>query len=451
MSIRYQAPAGIDDAARGADPDVLRNAWHKVVSDYIAGAKRTQTGFFYDQLADALTIPDSAPSLIPWAAYPKWVTTAFDGFAGPFDEAAADAFAETLESARLYTKTPAAKFKLAPWSTRLQDEYCEWSIVRQGNDIVAMQFTAEPPEYWDTLFSEDPQLVVTLYRELLKTNEVQENDLRFTEDHYRSQNSVLKKAAYNWYNKWNVGPNGLIHLTQRANTLGAEIKLASEGTVDWTSAGAAPTEQSLICCAQFGDAARHSDPRIGWTVNDLVSNSGACAALADPIGLYMTPFDLDDLLDPNGHPIGHAALSFPRKSADGSRILRAEVRVPAGATYGLQNCTLGGHKLQFGGQIARRITMGLYAVAKIIPGHVRDQSACQGFCCPHPQSPKLVQGISFDQAPDCAHVPPDAYRALPPNPHAGIAPSGAPSHGLPSTLDTLDIRSTPSQPSRARN
>lgn len=450
MSSQYQAPAGIDDAARGTDPEALRNAWHEVVSGFIAQAKRTETGFFYDQLADAVNIPNSAPSLIPWAAYPKWITTVFDGFSGPFDEAAADAFAETLASAGLYTKTSAGLFKLSSWSMRIQDEYCEWSLVRQGNDIVAMQFTAEPPEYWETLFSEDPKLVVTLYRELLKTNAVQENDLRFAEDHYRSQDSVLKKDAYNRYNKWNVGPSGLIHLTERANTLGAEITLAADGSVDWTSAGAGPTEQALICCAQFGDPARHSDPRIGWTVNDLVSNSGACAALADPVGLYMTPFDLDDLLDPDGHPIGHDALSFPRRSADGSRILRAEVRVPAGATYGLQDCTLSGHKLRFGGPIARRITMGLYAVAKIIPGHVRDQSACRGFCCPHPLSAKLVEGIPIGQAQDCAHVPVNAYRTLPADPHAGLAPGAAPPHGLPASLDTLDIRATPSRPTRAR-
>ncbi|EUC12352.1 hypothetical protein [Paraburkholderia hospita] len=177
MEARYSAPAGADDAGRGSDPDALRNGWHNKVSGFIALAK-TQSAFFYEQLADSPDIPDSAPTLVPWSAYPKWITTVFDDFAGPPDEAPADAFAETLEPAGLYARTPTGKFDLSQWSTRIWDEYCEWATVRENNSIVAMQFAAEPPEYWETLFDEDPKLVVTLYCELLRTNAVQESDLR---------------------------------------------------------------------------------------------------------------------------------------------------------------------------------------------------------------------------------------------------------------------------------
>jgi len=448
MGGRYSAPAGIDDAARGAHPDALRKAWHDKVSGFVAEAK-DRSGFFYDQFTDSPQIPDSQPSLIPWNAYPKWITTVFEGFPGALDEGAADAFSETLRLTGLYTKIP-GDFVLSKWSSRIQDEYCEWATVRKNNDIIAMHFTAEAPEYWETLFDSDPKLVVDLYRELLKNADVKEEDLRFAEDHYWFRQDLRAKGSYNPYNKWNVGPYGLVHLTQPNNTLGAEVALAADGTVDWVAAGLSPTEQSLICCSQYGDSARHSDPRIGWTVNDLVSRTGACAALADPVGLYMSPFELDDLLDPNGHPIGDAALSFPRKSADGSRILRAEVRVPEGATYGLQDCTLSGRPLVHGGQIARRITMGLYAVAKVIPGRMRSQSGCRGFCCPHPQSPKLIEGFTAENGPDCAHLKPNSHRPLPPDPHGGPTMAYIVKELVPRSLESLDTGKILTRRSRLR-
>lgn len=423
---QYASPAGVDDATGSLDPAALREAWHNRVSKFIKNAKGRTGTFFYDQYLDALDIQDSAPpTAVPWAAYPKWITTVFEGFLGAYDEEAADKYAEGLDSVGLATKV-AGVFEDSGLKARRQDEYCEWAVQRQNGKIVSMQFTAEPPEYWETLYATDPEWTTTLYQGILRNPSIKKEDLAYDQDYWGGDGNgeaivVAKKGNYNPYNKWNVGEHGLVHLTQGANTLSAEINLAADGTRAWKTGKPSPTQQELICCALYGEASRHSDPLIGWSVHDLVEGTGACVALADPIGLYMSTFALPDLKSPTGEVIGATALTFPRKSADGTRILRAEIRVPDGSTYGLEDCTLGGRKLLYGGQVARRITMALYAVAKLIPGKTRPPVSCRGFCCNHPDSSKLLEGFHKIEFANCASVPFSKFRELPKAP----APAGA--------------------------
>ena len=53
------------------------------------------------------------------------------------------------------------------------------------------------------------------------------------------------------------------------------------------------------------------------------------------------------------------------------------MRPPAGATFTLDQCTFEGEPLTGGGQIARRITMVLFGLAKAIPGRMAKQASCQ--------------------------------------------------------------------------
>ena len=425
---QYASPAGIDDATGSPDPKALRDAWHAKVSEFIKSAKGRGETFFYDQYLDSPEIPDSAPSAVPWEAYPKWIKTVFEGFPGPFNQAAADAYAEGTDLvAGLYTKAPGG-YEPAEFRARRQDEYCEWAVQRKNGKIVSMQFTAEPPEYWATMYKTNPEWTARRYESVLGVTHIPSEDLAFDQDYWGSDGKggaevVAKKGDYNPYNKWNVGEHGLVHLTQSANTLFAEIALAADSSRAWRTKKPSPTEQELICCALYGEASRHSDPLIGWSVHDLVESTGACVALADPIGLYMTPFALLDLKSPTGEAIGDAAFIIPRKSADGNKILRAEVRVPPGATYGLEDCKLGGSNLLYGGQVARRITMALFAVAKKIPGRTREEAGCRGFCCSHPQSSKLLEGVDAQKYATCVAVPASHHRDLPSPPT--VAPPGA--------------------------
>src|SRR5439155_1123353 len=117
---------------------------------------------------------------------------------------------------------------------RPQDEYLEWVTKKDAEGIITeVLFTCEGPEYWDTI-SEDSDLLLALYKEIVGDNSIQLDDLLFPVDvswkNPNSQGGPQRFAArdYNPYNKWNIA--GAVHLTQPANTLGAEIGLAGEAT-----------------------------------------------------------------------------------------------------------------------------------------------------------------------------------------------------------------------------
>jgi hypothetical protein len=274
---------------------------------------------------------------------------------------------------------------------RIQDEYCEWFIDRAGDKVQRISFTCEPPEYWECLAKHDFGLLHTLYEELLHQS-VPADELRWDIDVFQSDdNGNLKrryrKGDYNPWNAWNT-TKGAVHLTHPANSLFAEIALASDSTLGWPvtpNPQGQISEIELMCCAARGGINRSSDPLIMKGVFGL-ARQGLSVALANPIGLYISPFKLGGLLDPAGNPIGAKALKSVRQSTDGTRILRMEIAPPEGAGYSLDQCSLDGNPLRFGGQIARNITMRLFGVGKKIPSKTaRKVNSCPSFCCFHPQ------------------------------------------------------------------
>jgi hypothetical protein len=183
--------------------------------------------------------------------------------------------------------------------------------------------------------------------------------------------------------------------------------LASDGTIGWPVKADEKgniSEIELMCCAGRGGINRSSDPLIMKGVFGL-AREGFSVALVNPIGLYISPFTLAGLLDPHNKPIGEQALTLVRKSADGSRILRAEVNPPEGADYTLDQCSLDGNDLRFGSQIARNITMRLFGVAKKIPGrNPRAVKSCPQFCCFHPQHVNFRGTFKYKDFPGCGDI-----------------------------------------------
>ncbi|MFY0534578.1 hypothetical protein [Nannocystis pusilla] len=179
-----------------------------------------------------------------------------------------------------------------------QDEYCEWSVTRNAQgQIVRIDFTCENPEYWNTLWMVSPQRVVELYRSTLDKPQIALEDLYLRD---ATGNPVIDastgRPTYNPLNKWNSGTNstasagGAMHLTSTPNTLQTEIGLGSTATTPRTSGNANPN--TLICCAQYGQIGRNSDPHIGQSVNLTVTPPNpaipsAKATLANPPGLYI--------------------------------------------------------------------------------------------------------------------------------------------------------------------
>jgi hypothetical protein len=192
-----------------------------------------------------------------------------------------------------------ASIPFGPYGPRgWQDEYCEWSVERDGNNnIVRIDFTCENPEYWNSLWMIDPGTVLSLYQSTLGKPQIKLADLCLTD---ASGTPVIDpgtgRYAYNPLNKWNSGPvstvtgGGAMHLTSTPNTLQTEIGLAAGATIlrSYPGGGQIPSSdiQSLICSAQYGQYGRNSDPNIGAGVNGVAASS-ASATLYNPPGLYL--------------------------------------------------------------------------------------------------------------------------------------------------------------------
>ncbi|ETX00608.1 hypothetical protein [Candidatus Entotheonella palauensis] len=275
------------------------------------------------------------------------------------------------------------------FAERPQDEYLEWHIVRDAvtNRIIRIDFTAEAPEYWETLAENDSDLAQNLYSELLGAD-VPKEDLFFRGDvlcpelvQINGQFRIIdytplfpgdpdyKAGQYNRLNKWNT-ELGAVHLSQTNNTLFAEINLAARATQRFAirpDLSANVDRFSLTACGGYGSLNRNSDPTIGQSVNTLAL-SGFRAMVSNPIGLYIGEIDVSGFRDPVGNPVPREdILTIHRGSFDDedglARVLRFSVHPPAGASYGLETCTFDGFSLTTGGPIARQTTVVIHGIA----------------------------------------------------------------------------------------
>ncbi len=263
-----------------------------------------------------------------------------------------------------------------------QDEYCEWAVTRnQANQIIRIAFTCENPEYWLTLWRQDPGRVVEIYEQLVG-HPVLESDL-----YLRDQNgNPVKDPLTNYYvydptNRWNRGPvataagGGAIHLSSPPNTLGAEITLAAATTL-LRSEQASQNPQTLICCSQYGRPFRNSDPHIGFTANRAIlgfqgKQISAVATLENPVGLYIqrpTPEQWLFFKTPDGTDASEfwtTVRGHEGTNGEPDYILHAVYEVPPEKDYTISDITINGKLIQWAGQIAQNMKVQLNAVAYV--------------------------------------------------------------------------------------
>jgi len=246
----------------------------------------------------------------------------------------------------------AAEAPIAAGENRDQDEYLEWFVNRKNGKIVSIHFTCEAYDYFQFLAETAPDKALRLYQTSISP-QVQLADL--------FPNGPA--GGYDILNKWNT-ELGAMHLTHPANNLFAEVFLAATATVRRSQHGAEITQTiPLIRCSQYGDETRNSDPAIGAAVNGL-SRDGRHVTLANPVGLYMANFNGAGLTL-NGQLAGGffkvVRGAFPLA-------LRAVFELPPElAAQGLtvSDVKIGGTSIQFGGQLAERITMHIAGVASV--------------------------------------------------------------------------------------
>lgn len=273
--------------------------------------------------------------------------------------------------------------KYGPYGPRgWQDEYTEWSVTHDelGN-IVRIDFTCENPEYWYTLWRVDPDTALRIYRETLDNLDIQLDDLCLKDP--GTGITVIDpstgRPAYNPLNKWNSGPKrtatggGAMHLTSTPNTLQTETGLAGGATI--LRIGGNSNAEALLCCAQFGQAHRNSDPHIGQLTNQVVS-LGYKATLADPPGLYIQMPIFSNYILPETAPPGANAADYwsivrgTETLADqfgnplpGNLILHAVYEVPANLGFTVSDIKIAGENIRYAAQIAATFSVQLNAMA----------------------------------------------------------------------------------------
>jgi hypothetical protein len=427
----FSLPAFIQDFPDGSPEDKdLKARWNLNVSGWITQAMPAAPAFFYDPLST--DIPQGTLTvLVQWVAFPGrlkqfYSSTPPNQPANPYNlsqeqvYSLADQYA-AQGSPPQFQQIPATLCPQADWSCTLKtfgpygprgwlDEYCEWSAARDANgNLLRVDFACENPEYWNTLWQVSPETVRSLYECVLNWDvpadrqiSVQLEDLKLF---YQGEPVLDPFGApvYNPLNQWNTGPTsvrtgdasqfsgGVMHLTSTPNTLQTELGLAGASTVQYQPPGGQINEQTLICCGNYGQEYRHSDPHIGYTVNQVVAGAltggtPQLVCLANPVGLYLqsplanATFAFGPGIDPSRLPGGAQAsdvyqvlrgaesVNDPVTGQDfpGNMILHAMVQIPSAWLAVYPNMTLGDilinlQPIQWAGQVAEQFFVGLYA------------------------------------------------------------------------------------------
>jgi hypothetical protein len=276
-----------------------------------------------------------------------------------------------------------------------QDEYLEWSATRDGDGkIVKVTFVAEGYDYFSAMFEHDEERVLELYKGFTRVSSLKVDDLRAIDGIYRrlangKTETVAEPGAFNPRNRFNINP-GIVHLSHRANSLGAEVNLAGVSGIARKKVSGllldGKNSEELLCCNQGGNPNRNSDPLISAQAYAQVLG-GYRYTLANPVGLYIAGTDETSLLLPDN------ATKVPREwwtvvRGDGlwdnghSRVLRLELEIPAKEKLTVGDLLIGGNPVHYPGQIAELLSVHLFVTRwKRSDASVRPTVKCNATCC----------------------------------------------------------------------
>jgi len=296
-------------------------------------------------LAKAKGIKDMVFKIISWQGFPKRILDLFSNSnKNPYEYVEQLGWPSTDVTYRNYSSVPNA---------RQMDEYCEWFPHRdpETNVISRIDITAESPEYFTFLFTNEPEVCLQLYQKyvspLVKMDDLENVD-----------------GSYNVYNKWNT-THGAMHLNCPPNSLFAEVYIAAEASTYWQKVGSDPKQiavngKDLIESSSYGLPTRASDPTIGYVINSLIQQD-KIISISDPVGLYLEDLDTTGWTDKNGKPFTPEVLTeivtyercgmFDDRTKMNSRI-RVEIPEHLRETLGtLGECFIGGNKIDWAGRL----------------------------------------------------------------------------------------------------
>jgi hypothetical protein len=311
----FSLPGQVEDLDDSVEQAALARVWQGIVDrEFSAVADRSQ---FYDP-SKRETPADADVHDVTWRAFPATVN---------------------------HLETTAVGRWLRADKRQHQDEYCEWSVERDGDKVKRITFTTELPEYYEALWEVDREEVLGLYRRHV-SEDVQIDELR------------RQDGGYDRDNVWNTAANGpIMHLRNGPNNLHAAVALAANATVSRVRDGMPVTkQQDLMDCGDLGIAERNSDPQIASAINGLAA-LGRMITLTDPLGLYINELRTDDISLPAGVAI-EDCWTIERGVA--GLAVRASFALPDAAGT-VSDVTLQGVGIAFGAQLADRVRVRIRA------------------------------------------------------------------------------------------
>jgi hypothetical protein len=311
----FDTPASLRDAPAGSP---FYATWSNFISDDLFAVKPGDNGgAFYDPTETDVNI--AATKTLTWIGFPRDVLLPGNRDNKPAAYAVADS-----DVAR---RDP-------------QNEYFEWYVTRNAaGKITKLTFVTETPEYYQKLWDTDPNLVLTLYRTLVSPA-VTLADLQ-------------SGTSYDKFNRWNT-TDGIVHYIQSINTLRAALGL-SQGAVT----AAPPFPDNFEARPGLATQPTAVDPRVSFDVHMLV-RKGLYVTFRDPVGLYIIDWNDSGFTKPDGTPVGNY-WRIVRGSP--GMVLRLEYEVPAAAGFVVGDIRIGGHLIEYGGQVAEHITVSTSGTA----------------------------------------------------------------------------------------
>lgn len=398
--------------------DRLNQLWNWNMQSYTAASRTgnpwTNTSddnrnLYYDPIGQ--TIPDNAIA-INWVAFPNRLSVYFGGADNsPYQLSPTDLYELAdlgflpgkPEFEKGFPKIPSKICPTLDWQQDKSqwqdygpggprgwlDEYSEFAVQRDSaGEIRRIHFTCENPEYWFSLWRVDPQRVADLYNQVLGVN-VSVVDLALRDSGGKViVDSVTGQPVYNPLNPWNNGTHieggkgGAMHLTSPPNTIGAEIYLGAAATLQRQITAENYNAQNLICCSQYGQPFRNSDPHIGFNVNQLVKNANLEVTLANPVGLYIQTPDFSQVKIAGGTDpasLWRVVRGRTRAQTGGSydEILHAVFEIPE-SIIPSRDITVGGLPLKWASQIQQTFHVALAAWGIANTGAKPTAEACVG-------------------------------------------------------------------------
>ena len=417
----FDAPAGMKDFK---DPQLWHDEMAREASDIVRELVATATGKKFEDVTDVdiRTVsptlayvdpvvsppPDDAKTvgIAPWGAFPRAVERRGpwqfphdpDDVTGNYR--AVEHLGDEDHQPGEFRDVDGNRLEL-PVRDR-QDEYCEW-VVRRNSEgkITKAIFVAEGYDYYSTLFEHDEQQVVAMYQRYTGVTNLSADDLRATRGIYRHTDNGQRKVAdpgeFNPRNHFNIDP-GIVHLSHRANSLGAEVNLAgvsgiARRTVKGTTIQPVNAEL-LLCCSHGGNPNRNSDPLIGQQAYTQVLEKRRYT-LANPVGLYIAAVEEQRLTLENGDVIPREWWNEVRGQdlwdPSKSRVLRLELEVPAGEGIVLGDLFVDGNPLKYGGQLAQVLSVHLFVTRwSRTDGSIGPVVDCLATCCRKNGTQQLV-------------------------------------------------------------